>query len=195
MGEASLALRDGAGPLQGVLGRILRASEQMQRRVADLFVLAEAQAGSPIPLDEVVDLEGLVLDVADAARARAQQLEHPLRFRQIEPLVIRGNRALLKEALLELLENGLRHSDPRAVVELAVLPEQGGVSVISAGPRFDLTPPRSHFALEERDRGLGLAIVQWIAGLHGGRIEVLSEGGINHVTLFVSAEASPAPIL
>lgn len=197
MGEASLALRDGAGPLQSVLGRILRASEQMQRRVADLFVLAEAQAGSPIPRDEVVDVEGLVLEVADAARARAQQLEHPLRFRQVEPLVIRGNRALLREALLELLENGLRHSHPRAVVELAVLPEKGAVSVISRGPPFELTPPGDHLALEGRDRGLGLAIVQWIAGVHGGRVEVLSEEGINRVTLFVCADAAAphGPIL
>ncbi|HWA57513.1 MAG TPA: HAMP domain-containing sensor histidine kinase, partial [Gemmatimonadales bacterium] len=188
MGEASLALQGDAPPERDVLDRILRASEQMQRRVGDLFVLAEAQAGSPIPLDDVVDLEELALEVADAARARARQLEHPLMFGSVEPLVVRGNRALLREALLELLENALRHSDPGSTIVLEV--HSGiGVSVVSAGPAFDLPPAApAGPSFEGRDHGLGLSIVQWIASLHGGGLTLQVERGLNRVTLALAGQ-------
>lgn len=192
MGEASLALQGDAPPERNVLDRILRASEQMQRRVGDLFVLAEAQAGSPIPLDDVVDLEELALEVADAARARARQLEHPLMFGPVEPLVVRGNRALLREALLELLENALRHSDPGSTIVLEVHSDIG-VSVVSAGPAFDLPPAApAGPSFEGRDHGLGLSIVQWIAALHGGGLTLQVERGLNRVTLALSCRAVSA---
>lgn len=183
MGEASLALPEAPEGVRAVLARILRASEQMQRRVADLFVMAEARTGSPVPLDEVVDVDGLLLEVADAARARARQLGHALAFGEVEPLEVRGNRALLREALLELVENALIHGAAGSAVELSTRARPPGVTVQSAGPAFRLEPAEDVANPAPRDRGLGLTIVAWIAATHGGRLEVAAHDGVNAVTL------------
>lgn len=193
MGEASLALPEAPAAVRPVLARILRASEQMQRRVADLFVMAEARTGAPVPLDEVVDVDGLLLEVADAARARAGQLGHPLAFGVVEPLEVRGNRALLREALLELVENALTHGEPGTPVDLGTSAAARAVTVRNAGRAFALEPLEDVGNPAPRDRGLGLMIVRWIAVTHGGRLAVAAHQGINAVTLQFPHDSTAAP--
>lgn len=188
MGEASLELQGPASDAMPALRRIRHAAEQMQRRVDDLFLLAEAQAGSPPSVNEVVDLEELLLEAAEAMRGRAHQLGRPLRLRDVAPRMARGNRALLQEAVMELIENALRHGAAGTAVELGTLGgERPGVLVASAGAPFGLDPGDSDPLTEGQDHGLGLAIVQWIARIHGGRLEVTSADGSNEVALILPA--------
>lgn len=184
MGEASLELPRAEGTSAGALRRIQLAAEQMQRRVDDLFLLAEAQAGATPPLDGVVDLDGLLLEVADAMRGRAHQLGRQLAFGEVASLTITGNRGLLREALLELVENAVRHGDPAVPVTLALRAQaEATVLVASGGPPFQLDTGAGDPLGAESEHGLGLQIVQWIARLHGGRLEVHPDPQGNVVVL------------
>ena len=183
MGEASLAL-SGSGGDPETLRRIQRAAEQMQHRVDDLFLLAEAQAGATPALDERVDLEELVLEAADAMRARAHQLGRRLAFGSIAPVMVTGHRGLLREAMLELLENAVRHGGAEAPIEIALdATPSPRIAITSLGPPFvvdaAVVPPTGEVA----HHGLGLTIVRWIAELHHGVLAVESAGGANRVTL------------
>ena len=186
MGEASLEVGRASGTSADALRRIGLAAEQMKRRVDDLFLLAEAQAGATEPLDEAVDLDGLLLEVADAMRGRAHQLGRQLQFGQVDQAVIRGSRGLLREAILELIENAVRHGAAGVPVELA-LRSAGEVAlqVTSGGPPFHLGPDAAETVAAMADHGLGLPIVQWIARLHQGHVEVHSGGDRNVVTLLL----------
>lgn len=181
MGEASLELSRGEGPATEVLRRIQLAAEQMGRRVDDLFLLAEARAGARPEVDEVVELDGLLLEVADAMRGRVHQAGHTLVLGVVEPVQCRGNRWLLREALMELVENAVRHGAPASEIEMSLeQAERAQLTVRSHGAAFtvgeDAVDPRP-------EHGLGLQIVRWIAGLHGGQLGARHAGGINIVTL------------
>ena len=54
------------------------------------------------------------LECADLMRARAQGAGQRLELLQVDPVSVRGNEALLKEALLELIENACRYGGDRA---------------------------------------------------------------------------------
>lgn len=193
LGEATLALREaGAGP-EPVLRRIRLAAEQMQRRVEELFLLAEARAGSAPRVDATVDLEELMLEVAEAMRGRARQLGSPLRFRTMGQMLVPGNRALLREAAIELVENALRHGSAGEVVELGLAVEGAGVCVGSAGPVFELPPAGADPLAEGGEHGLGLAIVRWVAALHGGTLEVARRDGRNELTLSLPGSTGERP--
>jgi two-component system heavy metal sensor histidine kinase CusS len=178
VGEATLMPTHGASTeeLQAAFRRIRLAAEQMQRRVGELFLLAEAQAGEPLELSETIELDALALECADAMRGRARMLDRRLQLGGVRPVTIRGNAVALREAVLELLENGVRHGTGGGVVQIEVTEAEGAacVTVSSAGPPVS---PRGAGAGAEH--GLGLSIVRWIAEQHHGRLEYQSESGRN----------------
>ena len=183
LGEAAheLATRDSTPDrMRATLNRISTAADQMRRRVDELFLLAEAEAGARIELDDDVELDGIALECNDLMRARAAALGRTLALGSIEPAVVRGNAALMREALLELLENGCRHGGAGAPVttEVRVSGGEATLSVRSALAEADASP-------RSRD-GLGLPIVTWIAHGHGGRFETAIDGGA-HVARVVFA--------
>jgi signal transduction histidine kinase len=185
LGEAAHALGDAEGDLgryRLALQRVGGAAEQMRRRVDELFLLAEAQSGEPVRLEDDVELDGLLLDSTDLMRGRAAALGRSLAIGLAEHITLRGNEALLREALLELLENGLRHGAPdRAVTASAQRGETGARIVVrSAGTPFILPPDETGSA---RASGLGLPIVRWIAHAHAGTLSLEHEGGDNLLVL------------
>jgi len=148
-GESTLGLerpRDN-DTYRAALERIQRAADQMVRRVDDLFLLAQAEAGDRPPMQDAVELDGLALECTDLMRGRAQQTRHSLELERVEGAVARGNEPLLREALLELLENAVRYGEAARPIRVAAYAghEHATLAVTSAGRRC----PATHFRSNE----------------------------------------------
>ncbi len=172
--------------MRGTLGRIRTAAEQMRRRVDELFLLAEAQAGEKVRLEDDVELDGLVLDCTDLMRERASALGRSLAIGTAEHVVVRGSAPLLQEALVELIENACRHGDASTPVTVSSIASAGGASleVSSGGEPFALVARPDSGAPD----GLGLPIVEWIARAHGGALNVARNGQVNVVTMTLTSQ-------
>ncbi len=176
-GESSLALKRGAdagGALQA-LERIDKASSQMAHRVDDLLLLARAEAGEQPQLTDEIELDGLALDCAEMMRGRASAQGHRLELARIEPIAVRGNGPLIREVLLELIENAVRHGQPDRPIAVSAFTEgaEARLEVASGGAPWSGTVPT------DRSEGLGLSIINWIATAHGGRLHHRHEAGAN----------------
>ena len=168
LGESAHALAAPRTPeeLAAALGRVRVAAEQMRRRVDELFLLAESQAGEPVHLDEDVELDGLVFESTDLMRRRADSLGRALVLGDVAHVTVRGNSHLLREAMLELLENACRHGDESAPVVTTVRCDGDRAQIVVRNAARS-GAEASH---DGEGQGLGLAIVRWIATSHGGAL-------------------------
>jgi two-component system heavy metal sensor histidine kinase CusS len=186
LGESELALdRDRSAPdLREALQRIQRAGVQIRRRVSDLFLLAQAEAGESPALRERVELDQVVLEVVDLFRARAHALGQTLELGSIDEAVVRGDRHLLHEAAAELIENACRHGNRAVPVRIALVRSGSGarLEVENAGEPVQSDVPASDSS-PENPRGLGLFILSWIATVHNGAISIARVSDRNQVAL------------
>ena len=188
LGEAAYVL-DGArrdpAELAAALARVRVAAEQMRRRVDELFLLAEAEAGEQMRLEDAVELDGLALECTDLMRGRATALGRTLALGEVQPVTVKGNEPLLREALLELLENGCRYGGAAAPVTTEVRLEGPQVVVeVSTAVATEAAPG-------EMGRGLGTAIVTWIAVGHGGSFDVVHDAATHRARLRLPVATSP----
>jgi two-component system, OmpR family, sensor kinase len=154
----------------------LRSSRRMRRLVADLLLLARADAGRVAP-HRPVDLSAVVTDAASELEPVAG--DHEISISAPRGLEVEGARDELHRLVLNLMENALRHTDPGTAVEASVDRVNGEVvlAVEDDGPGI---PRELHEKVFERffrgegDRsgssGLGLSIVRAVADSHHGRV-------------------------
>ena len=168
LGESEHALAASRTPeeLAAALGKVRVAAEQMRRRVDELFLLAESQAGEPVHLDENVELDSLVFETTDLMRRRAGSLGRVLVLGDVAHLTVRGNSHLMREAMLELLENACRHGDASAPVVTSVQVDGDRARIIVR----NAAQSGADVPQADEGQGLGLAIVRWIATSHGGAL-------------------------
>lgn len=202
LGEAALSLDRPrtAAQQQEALKRIRTAADQMRRRVDELFILAETEAGERLDLTETVELDGLVLECADLMRGRAQALGRHLELRRVEPVSVCGNDALLREAVLELIENACRYGSSEGSIAISAFSTgtAGCILVASSGESVT-SPPADRPSSDQPEgaHGLGLAIVRWIASAHSGSMTYERETDSNVYGLLLPAimPAGPRPDL
>jgi signal transduction histidine kinase len=159
----------------------LRSSRRMRRLVADLLLLARADAGrlqahSPCDLAEI----------AGEAAAEAAPLmgERRLSIENDRALRVEGSRDELHRMVLNLLDNAACHTPEDARVELRLREEDGAavLEVADDGPGVPVAMRDQIFGRFVRgegpaDRaagkgtGLGLAIVSAVTEAHGGAVE------------------------
>ncbi len=192
LGETELALgRDHSADARGeALRRIRLAATQMRRRVEELLLLARASAGERVPRTDIVELDGLALECADLMRGRAHVLGRRLELGRVDPVVVVASEPLLREAVVELLENACRHGNGRAPVRLSVYQEGPNAVIEVANGVAESTAGISE---SSSGRGLGLQVVRYIATEHGGRLvhRSVSEGVIS--ALHIPAEGARVP--
>jgi two-component system OmpR family sensor kinase len=171
----------------------LRSSRRMRRLVADLLLLARADAGRIAPHVRV-DLSQVVAEAAGELEPVAG--DHQISVDAPPGAELDGARDELHRLTLNLLENALRHTAPGTAVEATVERLNGEVvlSVEDDGPGI---PPELHDKVFERffrgagDRsgssGLGLSIVRAVAQSHDGTVtleEPLDGRGARFVVRF-----------
>jgi two-component system, OmpR family, sensor kinase len=159
----------------------LRSSQRMRRLVADLLLLARADAPRTAPR-EPVDL-GRVL-VEAAAELGPVTAEHRLSVDADASggaLCVDGTRDELHRLALNLMENAVKHTPAGTAIRASVHRDAGTVelAVEDEGPGIDEDMRDRLFERFVRgagDRGgsfgLGLSIVRAVADAHGGSVTV-----------------------
>jgi two-component system heavy metal sensor histidine kinase CusS len=193
LGESELALERERDPveLKDALRRVQRAALQIRRRVSDLFLLAQAEAGEYPALNERVELDQVVLEVVDLYRARADALGQSLDLGTIDEADVRGDPQLLHEAVAEMVENACRHGSREAPVRITLLRDGSEIrlQVENAGPPIQVDTAAATDTSPHNPRGLGLFILGWIATVHAGAVSVSRVGDRNQVALVLPATA------
>lgn len=171
---------------------IAEESERLGRLVESLLVLARADEGHAPTLGPL-DVDEVMLDAAALVVLRARQQDVTLTVAPGEGYRVRGDASLLTQLVLNLLDNALRHTPPGGRVTLSLTPAATGVALSVADTGSGIAPehlPRlfERFYRVDRARsratggfGLGLAICEWIARVHGGRLTVESEVGVGTI--------------
>jgi signal transduction histidine kinase len=176
----------------------LRSSRRMRRLVADLLLLARADAGR-VATRQSVDLAGIARDAAAEAAPLAG--EHELTVALPDPddgsprPVVHGSPDDLHRLVLNLLQNAISHTPDGTLIDVTVSVKDGEavLEVADDGPGI---PPELRARIFERfvrgagdarrgGSGLGLAIVQAVAQSHLGTVELAGEDGRLLGTRFV----------
>ncbi|GAA1650297.1 hypothetical protein GCM10009764_84720 [Nocardia ninae] len=136
---------------------------RMERIVTGLLARARMQAG-------VTTMERVQLLLDQLTEAVVEEFQANVVV-QSEPTVVVGDPSLLSLAVRNLIENAITHGaiNPAAPVEVHVA--QGRVSVRDHGAGLHPQLSSNPFArgvTAGRGSGIGLALVAWIAELHGG---------------------------
>jgi Signal transduction histidine kinase len=159
--------------------------------VEDLLLLARSDSGA-------VALEHVPVDLGDVAADSASAMGKPATDRGIrvevdpQPAVVAGDPARLRQLVMILVDNAIRHSPKDGRVGVAVRAVGNGASLVVEDDGPGIRPEDLPHLFERFYRaqgapgggtGLGLAIAAWIVDRHGGRIEVANraEGGARFV--------------
>jgi signal transduction histidine kinase len=159
--------------------------------VEDLLLLARSDSGA-------VALEHVPVDLGDVAADGASAMGKPATDRGVrvvvdpQPAVVAGDPARLRQLVMILVDNAIRHSPTDGQVGVAVRAEATGASLVVEDDGPGIRPEDMPHVFERFYRapgapgggtGLGLAIAKWIVDRHGGRIEVANrtEGGARFV--------------
>jgi signal transduction histidine kinase len=175
----------------------LRSSQRMRRLVADLLLLARADASGPVT-HVPTDVGAVVVDAAGELGPVAQ--DHELRV-DVEPdAIVSGARDELTRLSLNLMENAVKHTPPGTAVTAAVhrVGSQIVLSVEDDGPGVaDEVKERlfERFVRGGGDRsgsfGLGLSIVSAVTESHGGSVAYETPASGHGARFVVRLPATP----
>ena len=191
----------------GATGQALQATlddlERVQRTLATLLQIAQAEAGGGGMPSERVDLAQMAGELGElyAPEARARGLQ--LRVHAPAPAIMDGHRQLLAQLLANLLENAIKYVPAGGTIDLQVAVHGAGIefSVSDDGPGI---PELSQgavllpFRRLERDQGapgsgLGLSLVNAVVRLHHGQLALRSNApGLRVSCSFACAPAAAA---
>ncbi len=184
-GTLEVALRaDRSGAeYRAALASALEEVDRLVRLAEDLLLLSRSTAGPDSPRARV-QLENVVLDVAEVGTRLAKDRGVTVRVGPLVPLAVLGDAGALRRALLNLVENGVKYTPPGGRVELSVTAVDGeaelavedtgsGIEPADVARIFEpfvrLDTARSR---ESGGSGLGLAIARSIVVAHRGTLAV-----------------------
>jgi len=180
----------------------LESVDRLTTLTKSLLTLAKFSGNNgPLSL-EPIDLQILMEEVVNDLSIMAQDKHITLRM-ECEPVpLLHGDRIQLKQTIVNLLDNALRHTPAEGTVVMRLAQEDNCVRLSIADTGLGIDPhhlphvfERFYRADQARDRssggtGLGLAIVKEIVEAHGGTVMVQSTVGIGS-TFTISLPLNP----
>jgi heavy metal sensor kinase len=186
VGEVALQKDEGREEYRDAIGSMLEEVNRLTDLIERLLTITRADAGG-------IQLHPTVFRAIDLAR-EAAGLFDPLveeRGQKItvdgdEAVTVSADRALLRQALVNIIDNAVKYSPPGGAIHVGVQYEPSGtihLEVVDSGP--GIAPEhavkifnRFYRVDDARSRqvggaGLGLSIAQWAVRVHGGDIHLL----------------------
>ena len=168
---------------------IERQVEHMTRLIDDLLDVSRITRGKIELRHETVVLSSLVARAVEAARPVIDERGHRLTLDlPDEPVTLNGDPARLEQVLANLLNNAAKYTDVGGRVWVRAVVEAGQVVISVKDNGAGLTPAmRDHVfdlfvqgpevrAYARGGLGIGLTLVRRLVEMHGGTVEVRSDG-------------------
>jgi PAS domain S-box-containing protein len=188
------------GQLAWAQSVIQRQVGHMARLLEDLLDVARITQGKLELKPEPVSLVSVVDAAVEAARPLLDDKRHRLAIALPDtPKTVQVDPTRMSQVLSNLLTNAAKYTDAGGSVELAVV-DEGGMLRLEVRDNGIGIPPQARAKLfemfsqidsarSEGGLGIGLALVKGLVELHGGTVEVQSEGAGHGSTFVVSIPA------
>jgi len=178
--QASYALREtAADQRQEALVALQASSGKLARLAEQLLTLSRAEPGSRRPRADRIDLTEAARHVLETQAPAAIKRDIDLGLEENGPVPVIGDGTMLREMIVNLVDNALRYSRPGGSVTVRLATQDGiaELTVSDAGPGI---PPEEREHVFERfyrlagsaeeGSGLGLAIVREVVENAGGSV-------------------------
>ncbi|MGY8676463.1 ATP-binding protein [Bradyrhizobium sp. UFLA05-153] len=187
VGEVALQNPLDAAAYRDVIGSMLEEVDRLTRLVESLLILTRADSGKVQLTPEALDLGALVGHVIDQLRVLADEKHQELRFRAPVRVHVRGDAALIRHALMNLIHNAIKYTPNGGTISVEVNAAGRGamIEVRDTGPGIPATHQDRIFdrfyrvdtsrSREAGGVGLGLAIARWAVEANGGQIEIAKD--------------------
>jgi len=189
VGEVGLS--DGASPekLRETVSSMLEEADRLTRLVDALLHLARADTGRIALKKAPIDLYDVAEDAAAQLGVLADERSQSLKIQGTKGTSLDADRVLMKQAVLNLLDNAIAYGPPSSEIVLAVETTEGWseISVSDHGPGIPVEQQARIFerfyrvddsrARDQGGFGLGLAIAKWSVEAHGGTLTLESAPG------------------
>ncbi len=168
---------------------IHRQSLRLQAIIDDLLTLSSLEQPQRDQFTSAVPVVSIIKDAVLICREKTRQLNRPIQISCDDSLGVRGNAHLIEQALINLVENAMKYSDPAFPIAVVCRQEEQEVliSITDRGygiPKHDIPRIFERFYRVDKARsrdkggtGLGLSIVKHIMLQHQGQVEVESMEG------------------
>jgi two-component system sensor histidine kinase SenX3 len=195
----TMAATDDVNVVRQLADRVVREADRLARIVDDLLDLSTIEA-QEAPTREPIPIARLISESVDLVQASANVSQVPLKVTPEPPADVQivCDARQMRSAVVNLLDNAIKYSDPGQPVEVGACVNDDRVAIVIRDHGIGI-PMRDQERIFERfyrvDRarsretggtGLGLAIVRHVAQAHGGEVTVTSrEGEGSMFTLYI----------
>jgi heavy metal sensor kinase len=191
VGEVGLRGRRDETAYREIIGSMLEEVDRLSNLVDRLLTLSRADTGQSKLAIDIVDLPELAQEIVEQLDVLAEEKSQSIRVHcDAVPRWV-GDRMVLRQALLNLVDNAIKYSPVGGQIDVQVSSAATGtiIDVIDTGPGIpaELRPrifDRFYRVDKARSRenggtGLGLAIAKWAVEVNGGQLtlDTTEQGG------------------
>jgi signal transduction histidine kinase len=199
VGEVGLRGHRNEASYRSIIGSMLEEVDRLAQLVDRLLALSRAGTHHAFSLD-AVDLSSLAEDVASHLGVLAEEKGQTLSVEKGGAPWARADRVVLRQALINLVDNAIKFTPPAGCVRLRLTetPSLAVVDVIDSGPGV---PPEARDHIFDRfyridgneavGTGLGLSLARGGVEAIGGRL-TLEQSGPGGSTFRITIPKSPA---
>jgi heavy metal sensor kinase len=187
-----VALQDQRSPVEyrDVIGSMLEEVDRLTRLSESLLALSRADTGHVQLQREDISIVLLAKEASSVVEVLAEEKRQRIEIEGDADLLVSVDRLILRQAILNLLDNAIKYSPPESRILVRIQGEgdkRVSFDVVDQGPGI----PSEHqpyvfdrFYRVDKARtrewggtGLGLSITRWAVEAHGGNITLESEEG------------------
>jgi len=186
--EVTLMQQSSTDEYRHALERTIAEADSLLSTFNALLMIARAEAGSLRETMTALDAGAIVADAAELYEPVAEESGFRIEIEAAPDLQVRGNRELLAQVVVNLIDNAMKHGKPvspdtEPVITVSASEGPAGQVFLSVADRGPGIPAHERGRVFERfvrleasrntpGSGLGLSLVAAVARLHGGQVRL-----------------------